>query len=117
MRAEVPRPPQVVQGLFEKRFSPAPAAPVEDFTTPQDLDSERWVLGYVFARPDIAAETMQDLSSDLFFKPENEWTYQAMHGVLAKNETVTLAAVRDELTKHNRIDDVGLPRFRGRERT
>ncbi|MCD4830648.1 MAG: replicative DNA helicase [Anaerohalosphaeraceae bacterium] len=77
---------------------------------PESLEAEAAVLGSMVIDPDCIGQVVQQLTSEAFYRSENQMVFNAVVALWEKiktSEDFDLVLLRDELKKRNQIDDVG----------
>jgi hypothetical protein len=83
--------------------------PRNDF--PHDLDAERATLGAVMVAPERFAEVVQIIDGTDFYREAHRDIFAAMRTINARGDAIDFLALKDELTKGGRLDDVGGPAY------
>src|SRR3989344_2362345 len=74
---------------------------------PQDLDTERALLGAIMLNPSAMYEIADLLSSDSFYAAKHKTIYEAMAGLFARGEPVDLVSLSARLKEKKALDKVG----------
>ena len=74
---------------------------------PQDLDTERALLGAIMLNPSAMYEIADLLSSDSFYAAKHKTIYEAMAGLFARGEPVDLVSLSARLKEKKVLDKVG----------
>ena len=76
-------------------------------TPPQSIAAEMGVLGSLVLDRDCAAEVIQILTPEAFYRRDHQICYEALLSLYDRNEPVDLVLLRDELTRRGQLDQVG----------
>jgi replicative DNA helicase len=74
---------------------------------PQDLDAEQAVLGAMMLSADAAADVVEILDADDFYRGAHGTIYAALRNLFARGEPVDLVAAVDLLRKDGSLEQVG----------
>lgn len=74
---------------------------------PHDDEAEQAVLGCILTDKDAAAEAMEVLKSEDFYKNDNAIIYDAIITLYAKSSPIDIITLKDELTSMGKLDAVG----------
>ena len=74
---------------------------------PHDDEAEQAVLGCILTDKDAAAEAMEVLKSEDFYKNDNAIIYDAITTLYAKSSPIDIITLKDELTSMGKLDAVG----------
>ena len=79
-------------------FSPVP---------PQSLEAERSVLGALLQDPFVVGPSLEVLTAEDFFAPQNQAVYEAIRAVSNRGSAVDLITVDEELSRVGKLDGIG----------
>ena len=87
----------------------APGALATARSMPESLAAEAAVIGSMIIDPESIGEVIEILDRDAFYRIEHRHLYEALISLYEKNKGVGIDAVllRDELIKHNHLEEVG----------
>ena len=74
---------------------------------PQDLESEKSLLGAMMLSQDAVAIVIGKVTADSFYKPSHGTIFQAIIDLFNKHEPIDLVTVSNELKKANALQEVG----------
>ena len=74
---------------------------------PHDDEAEQAVLGCILTDKDAAAEAIEVLKSEDFYKNDNAIIYDAITTLYAKSSPIDIITLKDELTSMGKLDAVG----------
>ena len=76
-------------------------------TPPQNLDSERAVLGSIMLKPDGMNDIIDIIGPDSFYAEKHRFVFQAMLGLFAKSEPIDLLSLSSKLKEKKKLDQIG----------
>ncbi|MFJ1379893.1 replicative DNA helicase [Capnocytophaga canimorsus] len=74
---------------------------------PQDLNLEQAVLGAMMIDKKGVDEAIDILSPEVFYKPQHQYIYQAIHSLFKSSQPVDLLTVTEQLRKDGNLEAVG----------
>ncbi len=74
---------------------------------PQQLDSERALLGAILIKPEALHDIIDTLNPDAFYAEKHRILYRAMLNLFTKNEPIDLLSVTAKLKDTNNLDGIG----------
>ncbi len=74
---------------------------------PQQLESEKALLGAIMIKPDTLHDTIDMVSPDAFYSEKHRIIYRAMVGLWGKNEPIDLLSVTSKLKDSGQMEQVG----------
>jgi len=74
---------------------------------PNNIDSERALLGSIMLRPEAIHEIMDIIRSDAFYAEKHRIIFQSMGELFQKNEPIDLLTLSARLTEKNQIEQIG----------
>ena len=74
---------------------------------PNNIDSERALLGSIMLRPEAIHEIMDIIKADAFYAEKHRIIFQAMNELFAKGEPIDLLTISARLTEKKQFDQVG----------
>jgi len=74
---------------------------------PNNIDSERALLGSIMLRPEAIHEIMDILRPDAFYSEKHRIIFQSMKELFHKNEPIDLLTLSARLTEKNQIEQMG----------
>lgn len=74
---------------------------------PNNIDSERALLGSIMLRPEAIHEIMDIIKADAFYAEKHRIIFQAMAELFQKNEPIDLLTLSARLTEKNQLDQTG----------
>src|SRR6185436_20882389 len=74
---------------------------------PQNLDSEKAVLGSIMLRPNALFEIEDQLSSDSFYSERHRIIFKAMLDLSVKHEPIDLVSLSTKLKEKKQLDQIG----------
>ena len=78
---------------------------------PQSLEAERSVLGALLQDPFVVGPSLEVLTAEDFFAPQNQAVFEAIREVSAKGSAVDLITVDEELGRRGKLDGIGGPDY------
>lgn len=75
---------------------------------PQNIEAEMEVLGATFLTGYALDKVCEELSSDMFFLPENQKIFEAIKNLYDKGISVDVTTISNELERLNYLNSVGL---------
>ncbi len=81
----------------------------QDYTPipPQNLEAERSVLGALLQDPSVLGPSLESLTQDDFYAPQNRAVFDAIFAVNSRGSAVDLITVDDELRRRGQMDAIG----------
>jgi replicative DNA helicase len=73
---------------------------------PNNIDSERALLGSIMLRPEAIHEIMDIIRADAFYSEKHRIIFQAMSELFTKNEPIDLLTLSARLTEKNQLEQV-----------
>ena len=86
---------------------PQPSEGVMGRSVPESLEAEAAVLGSMILDPECIGDVVQQITSDLFYRPEHQIIFDAIVELYENNKKIDLVLLRDELKKRNKLKAVG----------
>ena len=74
---------------------------------PNNIDSERALLGSIMLRPEAIHEIMDIIRADAFYSEKHRIIFQAMSELFHKNEPIDLLTLSARLTEKNQTEQIG----------
>jgi len=74
---------------------------------PNNIDSERALLGSIMLRPEAIHEIMDIIKADAFYSEKHRIIFQSMTELFQKNEPIDLLTLSARLTEKNQLDQIG----------
>jgi replicative DNA helicase len=74
---------------------------------PNNIDSERALLGSIMLRPEAIHEIMDIIKADAFYAEKHRIIFQSMGELFQKNEPIDLLTISTRLTEKNQLDQTG----------
>ena len=74
---------------------------------PNNIDSERALLGSIMLRPEAIHEIMDIIHADAFYAEKHRIVFQAMAELFQKNEPIDLLTLSARLTEKNQLEVTG----------
>jgi replicative DNA helicase len=74
---------------------------------PNNIDSERALLGSIMLRPEAIHEIMDIIRADAFYAEKHRIIFQSMGELFQKNEPIDLLTLSARLTEKNQLDQTG----------
>ncbi|MFA7252780.1 MAG: replicative DNA helicase [Candidatus Paceibacterota bacterium] len=74
---------------------------------PNNIDSERALLGSIMLRPEAIHEIMDIIRADAFYAEKHRIIFQAMAELFQKNEPIDLLTLSARLTEKNQLEQTG----------
>lgn len=78
---------------------------------PHDIEAEEAVVGSLLLDSDAIARIAASLKPDDFYREKNKWCFEACLAIFARNEAINQISVADELSRHQRLEEVGGQEF------
>jgi replicative DNA helicase len=73
---------------------------------PNNIDSERALLGSIMLRPEAIHEIMDIIKAEAFYAEKHRVIFQAMSELFSKNEPIDLLTISARLTEKNQLDQI-----------
>ncbi len=74
---------------------------------PNNIDSERALLGSIMLRPEAIHEIMEIIQANAFYSEKHRIVFQSMNELFSKSEPIDLLTLSARLTEKNQIDQIG----------
>lgn len=74
---------------------------------PQQLESERALLGAIMIKPDTLHDVVDMVAPDAFYAEKHRILYNAMLGLWGKSEPIDLLTVTSKLRDENKLEQIG----------
>jgi replicative DNA helicase len=74
---------------------------------PNNIDSERALLGSIMLRPEAIHEIMDIIRADAFYSEKHRIIFQSMNELFHKSEPIDLLTLTARLTEKNQLEQVG----------
>jgi replicative DNA helicase len=74
---------------------------------PNNIDSERALLGSIMLRPEAIHEIMDIIRAEAFYAEKHRIIFQAMGELFQKNEPIDLLTLSARLTEKNQLEQIG----------
>jgi len=74
---------------------------------PQQLETERALLGAIMIKPDVLHDLVDIVSADGFYAEKHRIIYRMMIELYSKNEPIDLLSVTSKLKDHKLLDNIG----------
>ena len=74
---------------------------------PQNIETERALLGAVMLRPDALYEAVEVINSQAFYSEKHRLVFETMLELLSKNEPIDLLSLTTRLKEQGRLESVG----------
>lgn len=74
---------------------------------PNNIDSERALLGSIMLRPEAIHEIMDIIRADAFYAEKHRLIFQSMSELFTKNEPIDLLTISSRLTEKNQLEQIG----------
>ena len=74
---------------------------------PQNIDSERALLGAIMLRPDVFSDVLDIISPDAFYAEKHRLIYQIMLELFSKKEPIDLLSTATRLKDRQVLDQIG----------
>ena len=90
-------------------YTPRPRASVPSFARvpPQNLESEKAVLGSVMLRPEAIHEILESVSPESFYAEKHRLIWEVMLELLGKNEPIDIVSLSSRLRERGLLEQVG----------
>jgi len=88
---------EMVQQIVKKTVTRIP---------PNNIDSERALLGSIMLRPEAIHEIMDIIRADAFYSEKHRIIFQAMAELFQKNEPIDLLTISARLTEKNQLEQI-----------
>jgi len=82
-----------------------------DRTLPHDLEAEKCVLGAILINNTVFNQAAEVIDTQDFFRDAHRRLFEAMVGLVERNEPVDLVTLKDQLTRSGSLDEVGGPAY------
>lgn len=89
----------------ERQRVPIPSSVLR--VPPQNIDSERALLGSIMLRPDALIEIVDTVSPEVFYAEKHRIIYTAMAELFGKSEPIDLVSLTSKLKEKNQLDQIG----------
>ncbi len=76
-------------------------------TPPQDLETEKILLGALMLHPNAMYEVVDLISPDAFYAPKHRTIYEAMLALSEKGEPIDFALVAAKIAERKQLDQIG----------
>jgi len=74
---------------------------------PQNLDSEKALLGSIMLKPEGMNDAIDTISPDSFYAEKHRMVFQAMLELFSKSEPIDLLSLSSKLKEKGKLDQVG----------
>lgn len=74
---------------------------------PQNLDSERALLGSILLRSEVLFDILDTISSDCFYSEKHKIIFNAMLELFSKKEPIDLLTLGTKLKENNQLEQIG----------
>ncbi len=74
---------------------------------PNNIDSERALLGSIMLRPEAIHEIMDIIKADAFYAEKHRIIFQSMTEIFQRNEPIDLLTISARLTEKNQLEQIG----------
>lgn len=74
---------------------------------PQNLDSEKALLGSIMLKPDGMNDAIDIISADSFYSEKHRFVFQGMFDLFSKSEPIDLLSLSNKLKEKKKLDQVG----------
>ncbi len=74
---------------------------------PHDIEAEEAVIASLLVDPEAIYKVAPKLHSEDFFREKNAWVYAACRSLWDRSESINQITVSHELSRQNRLEDVG----------
>ncbi|MFH0846209.1 MAG: replicative DNA helicase [Patescibacteria group bacterium] len=74
---------------------------------PQNIDSEKALLGSIMLRPEVAYDILDIISSECFYSERHRIIFNAMMDLFGKKEPIDLLTLSTKLKENKQLDQVG----------
>lgn len=74
---------------------------------PNNIDSERALLGSIMLRPEAIHEIMDIIRPDAFYSEKHRIIFQAISELFSKSEPIDLLTLSSRLTEKNQLEQIG----------
>ena len=74
---------------------------------PQNIDSEKALLGSIMLKPDILNEITTIISPDSFYAEKHRMIYKAIFELFGKNEPIDLLSVSSKMKEKKQLEQIG----------
>jgi replicative DNA helicase len=78
---------------------------------PHDIEAEEAVVGSLLLDGDAIARIASSLKPEDFYREKNKWCFEACLAIFARNQAINQISVADELSRHQRLEEVGGQEF------
>ena len=79
----------------------------QDKIQPQDIESEKSLLGAMMLSQDAVAVVIGKVTQESFYKPSHGLIFEAIVDLFNKHEPVDLVTVANELKKSGSLEEIG----------
>jgi len=74
---------------------------------PQNLDSEKALLGSIMLKPEGMNDAIDIVSADSFYSDKHRFIFQAMLDLFSKSEPIDLLSLSNKLKEKKKLDQIG----------
>jgi len=74
---------------------------------PQNLDSEKALLGSIMLKPEGMHDAIDTISADSFYSEKHRFIFQSMYDLFSKSEPIDLLSLSNKLKEKKKLDQVG----------
>ena len=74
---------------------------------PQNLDSEKALLGSIMLKPEVVFDILDIISADCFYSEKHRLIFTAMMDLFSKKEPIDLLTLSSFLKEHNQLNQIG----------
>jgi len=95
---------------FDKNFKTQKRSPIPSSVLrvpPQNIDSERALLGSVMLRPDSVTDVIDVITPEVFYAEKNRIIWQAMISLFSKSEPIDLLSLSSRLKEQSQLEQIG----------
>lgn len=105
LRMDKPKTKNTKFQKFEKRVNEAEKNGIR--IPPQNIDSERALLGSIMLRPDALIEILDVANASIFYAEKHKLIYQAMMDLFSKSEPIDMVSLTEKLREKGMLEQVG----------
>ncbi|MCK5285952.1 MAG: replicative DNA helicase [Candidatus Pacebacteria bacterium] len=74
---------------------------------PQNIDSEKALLGSIMLRSEVIFDILELISEDCFYSEKHRLIYKTMMDLFSKKEPIDLLTLSTKLKEHNQLEQIG----------
>lgn len=95
---------------YEKKYQAPKQSPISSSVLrvpPQNIDSERALLGSVMLRPDAVTDVIDVITPEVFYAEKNRLIWQSMISLFSKSEPIDLLSLSSRLKEQGQLEQIG----------